>query len=984
MRVNDAEQAANGRFRETINTSYGPTDIWRIDGLSGSEYLGFSQRVILENLVRHLDGEVVTEHDIEAVLRGENGEHDIAFHPSRVFLHDTNGVPVLTDLAALRDAVVAAGSPASAIDIDVPSHLTVDHSVVTDFFARADAPALNVRREYERNAERYRFLKWGQQAFSGLKVIPPGAGIMHQINVEYLSQVIHFENGRAFPDTVAGTDSHTTMVNGMALLAWGVGGIEAEAAMLGLPITMLLPPVTGARLIGELPAGVTATDLVLTLTERMRALGVVGNIVEFHGPAVAAMSVPTRCTISNMCPEFGATSAMFPIDECTTDFLADSGRSAQHVEFVEQYAKEQGLWHDPNRAVRFDREVTVDLGEITTSLAGPRRPQDRIELGDVARVAGDFLEARTSTAPKTETTLPEAAPATVAESVTEVAPATEASPPATEAGPPVSAPESETGTDPADRGVRDGDVAIASITSCTNTSNPLVMVAAGLLARNARDRGLRPKPWVKTSLAPGSRVVTDYLEKAGLLNALSDVGFGLVGYGCMTCIGNSGELLPEVAQAVREDGRIVASVLSGNRNFDGRINNDVGMNFLASPPLVVAYAFAGTIHLDLTTEPLGVSADGEDVFLADLWPNDDEIDSVVRDSVDPEIYHEVYETIFDGDENWQSLDVSGGERFDWEEESTYIRRPPFLDAPDRGISDITGARALMVLEDSVTTDHICPAGRIPSVTPAGQLLLDRGVEARNLNSFASRRGNWEVMRLGGFTNKHLINRLVPRGNGGYTRSLAEEAERGSLGTAESDAAIIRPIHEVAEAAAARDVPLVVLGGKEYGTGSSRDWAAKVTSILGVRAVVAESFERIHRSNLVGMGVLPLQFAAGDSIDSLGLDGTEVFTISGLDADGSVAESATVTAVHPATGRTAEFTVLTRVDTALEQRYFRAGGILPYALEVSLSETDSAGDELEPETQLGERQHKEATQCDETTQHDGTRREAAQYEGTISA
>jgi aconitate hydratase len=923
MRAGGAETDPSRRFRDTISTSYGPTEIWRIDGLSGAEELGFSQRVILENLVRHLDDEVVTEADVEAVLRREGADHDIAFHPSRVFLHDTNGVPVLTDLAALREAAVAAGRPASTIDVGVPSHLTVDHSVVTDFFDRPDAPGLNVRREYERNSERYRFLKWGKQAFSGLEVIPPGAGIMHQINVEYLSQVIHFDQGRAYPDTVAGTDSHTTMVNGMSLLAWGVGGIEAEAAMLGLPITMLLPPITGVRLVGELPAGVTATDLVLTVTERMRALGVVGNIVEFHGPAVSAMPIPTRCTISNMCPEFGSTSAMFPIDERTIDFLSDSGRSSRHVDFVEQYAKEQGLWHDPTRPIRFDREITIDLGEITASLAGPRRPQDRIELSEVPGVSDSFLEAQHARRDETR-------------HESETAGAAEAEPRIREAA--------------ERRGVRDGDVAIASITSCTNTSNPLVMVAAGLLARNARDRGLRPRPWVKTSLAPGSRVVTDYLDRAGLLEALSDLGFGLVGYGCMTCIGNSGELLPEVARAVRDDKRIVASVLSGNRNFDGRINNDVGMNYLASPPLVVAYALAGSMHIDLTSEPLGTAENGDEVYLAELWPDDSEIEEVVRNSVDPDIYHQVYSTIFDGDENWRELETTPGELFAWEEESTYIRRPPFLDAPMSGIDDITGARALLVLGDSVTTDHICPASRIPSVTPAGQHLLERGVDHRNLNSFASRRGNWQVMRLGGFTNKHLANRLVPFGNGGKTRSLAEEADQSDRTVPGAEETIIRPIHEVADAAAARNVPLVVLGGKEYGTGSSRDWAAKVTSLLGVRAVIAESFERIHRSNLVGMGVLPLQFADGDSIDSLGLDGTEVFTIAGLDSGGAVAAVADVRAVHPRTGETTEFTVSTRVDTELEQRYFRAGGILPYALDVSLRGTASTDTEQPQPTQ----------------------------------
>jgi len=870
---------------ERLWTPSGDVGIWPIDEEPGWQQLPFAHRVILENLLRHEDGDTVRRSDIDALLQSltpSPASADIAFHPSRVFLHDTNGVPVLTDLAAMRDAFRARGGDPALLDTQVPAHLTVDHSVSTDFFARPDAAALNVAREYERNAERYRFIKWGRQAFSGLEVVPPGAGIMHQINVEHLASVVEVRDGIAFPDTVAGTDSHTTMVNGLGVLAWGVGGIEAEAAMLGEPISMLVPPVVGVELVGELRAGVTATDLVLTLTERLRALGVVGNIVEFTGPGVSRISVATRCTISNMSPEFGSTAAMFPIDAATLDFLRTTGREEAHVGTVETYARRQGLWHDPSHTATYSRTLRVDLAGITPSLAGPRRPQDRVALAAAPAVAADAIERARRESPRR----------------------------GQDQGQSLST-------------VVDGAVAIASITSCTNTSNPAVMVAAGLLARNAANRGLRSRPWVKTSLAPGSRVVTDYLAEAGLMTHLETLGFGLVGYGCMTCIGNSGELLPEVSRSIREDGTVVASVLSGNRNFDGRINNDVAMNFLASPPLVVAYALAGSMDVDLVDGILGHDLEGEPVTLAQLWPSDQEIAKVIERSVARSMYVDTYSTIFDGDENWRALPTTPGATFEWDPRSTYLQRPPFLDLENPAPAGIHGARALLVLEDSVTTDHICPAGRIPRDSAAGRYLAENGVPLDDLNSFASRRGNWRVMELGGFANPRLVNRLAPDGPGGRTRPIWPE-----------DGADVVPqeIPVVAAAARAAWIPLIVLAGKEYGTGSSRDWAAKVTRLLGVRAVIARSFERIHRSNLVGMGVLPLQLADGETVDTLGLDGTESFTIPDLPTSGDIPAELTVEATHDGTGRTVRFTVRCRVDTPVEQKYYRAGGVLPYALE----------------------------------------------------
>ncbi|MEU4667812.1 aconitate hydratase AcnA [Amycolatopsis sp. NPDC023774] len=855
--------------------------VHRLDAVPGSERLPLSHKILLENLLRHEDGHTVTAEHITALVRGgSDAAHDVvAFSPSRVFLHDTNGVPVLTDLAALRDAVAAAGGDPRSVRPRIPSHLTVDHSVATEVSGRADALRRNVEIEYTRNAERYRFLKWGE-TLDGVHVVPPGTGIMHQINLEYLASVVERRDGWAFPDTCAGTDSHTTMVNALGVLAWGVGGVEAEVALLGQPLSMLVPPVVGVELTGELGPGVTATDLVLTVVETLRAHGVVGKFVEFTGDAVARIPLAHRATISNMCPEFGATAAMFPIDGATTGYLRLTGRTPDHVAAVETYAKEQGLWHDPAANPRYDERLRIDLSTVTASLAGPRRPQDRVPLSAVPANATAAIEhVRASRGEE---------------------PSSEASAQRDRAG-----------------GGADGIVSIAAITSCTNTSNPHVMVAAGLLARNARARGLTAKPWVKTSLAPGSKTVTEYLARAGLTGPLDELGFQLVGYGCMTCIGNSGPLLPSAAEAVADRGAVVASVLSGNRNFDGRINNDVSLNYLASPPLVVAYALAGSVKHDLTSEPLGVDADGEPVLLADLWPDDAEIDEVVRAHLTPELFREAYTDVFGGDEHWAGVPASDGHHFAWEPDSTYLRRPPFLDEVAETVAapaDVTGARTLLLLGDSVTTDHISPAGRIPAASSAGRYLTALG--ETDLNTYASRRGNFEVMVRGGFANPRLANLLAPAAGGGVTPDFTR------------DGALV-PIHEAAESYAAADVPLIVIAGQEYGTGSSRDWAAKTTALLKVRAVLAQSFERIHRANLVALGVLPLQFLDGDSAASLGLDGTEEFDLAGI--AGVVEDPARplTVRVRPANRPAFEFSVRARLDTPREATYYANGGVLPY-------------------------------------------------------
>ncbi|WP_326834549.1 aconitate hydratase AcnA [Amycolatopsis rhabdoformis] len=860
--------------------------VHRLDAVPGSERLPLSHKILLENLLRHEDGHTVTAEHITALVRGgSDAAHDVvAFSPSRVFLHDTNGVPVLTDLAALRDAVAAAGGDPRAVRPRIPSHLTVDHSVATEVSGRADALRRNVEIEYTRNAERYRFLKWGE-TLDGVHVVPPGTGIMHQINLEYLANVVERRAGWAFPDTCAGTDSHTTMVNALGVLAWGVGGVEAEVALLGQPLSMLVPPVVGVELTGELGPGVTATDLVLTVVETLRAHGVVGKFVEFTGDAVARIPLAHRATISNMCPEFGATAAMFPIDGATLGYLRLTGRTPEHVTSVETYAKEQGLWHDPVARLRYDERLRIDLSGVTASLAGPRRPQDRVPLAAVPANATAAISRV-----RAERNEPD--------------------------------PGSDEATHQRDRARpggagADGAVAIAAITSCTNTSNPHVMVAAGLLARNARARGLTAKPWVKTSLAPGSKTVTEYLARAGLTGPLDELGFQLVGYGCMTCIGNSGPLLPDAAQAVAEHGAVVASVLSGNRNFDGRINNDVSLNYLASPPLVVAYALAGSVNHDLTTEPLGLDADGRPVLLADLWPDDAEIDEVVRAHLTPELFREAYTDVFGGDEHWAGVPASDGHHFAWEPDSTYLRRPPFLDEVTETVEparDVTGARTLLLLGDSVTTDHISPAGRIPATSSAGRHLTERG--ETDLNTYASRRGNFEVMVRGGFANPRLTNRLAPHAGGGVTPDFTRGGE-------------LVPIYEASRSYAAAGVPLIVIAGREYGTGSSRDWAAKTTALLKVNAVLAQSFERIHRANLVALGVLPLQFLDGDSAESLGLDGTEEFDLVGVEAVVRDPARPLTVRVRPGDRPAFEFAVRARLDTPREAAYYENGGVLPY-------------------------------------------------------
>jgi aconitate hydratase len=837
--------------------------VHRLDAVPGADRLPLSHKILLENLLRHEDGEAVTAGQITALVCGAGSHEVVSFSPARAFLHDTNGVPVLTDLAALRDAVAEAGGDPRRVSPRIPSDLTVDHSIATEVAGRPDAVARNIEHEYARNAERYRFLKWGQR-LDGFRIVPPGSGIMHQINLEYLADVVVRRDGWAFPDTCAGTDSHTTMVNALGVLAWGVGGVEAELALLGLPLTMVVPPVVGVELTGELAPGVTATDLVLTVVETLRGHGVVGKFVEFTGPAIAGLPLAQRATIANMCPEFGATAALFPVDRATLDYLRLTGRTAEHVAAVETYTKEQGLWPGPATSPRYDERVRIDLDEVTASLAGPRRPQDRVPLAAV--------------------------PANAAAAIAGIRPAR---------------------TDAA--GVPDGAVAIAAITSCTNTSNPHVMVAAGLLARNARARGLRTKPWVKASLAPGSKTVAGYLRDAGLSAPLDELGFNLVGFGCMTCIGNSGPLLPAVAGAVAERGAVVAAVLSGNRNFDGRIHNDVSLNYLASPPLVVAYALAGSVTHDLVAEPLGTDRDGKPVMLAELWPGDAEIDAVINAHVTPELFRDAYAGILDGDARWAAVPAAGGERFDWPEGSTYLRRPPFLDGVTETVpplADIVGARALALLGDSVTTDHLSPAGRIPPGSSAGRYLTALG-EA-DLSTYAARRGNFEVMVRGGFANPKLRNLLAPPDGGGVTPDFT----RGGA---------VVPMYEAARSYAAAGVPLIVLAGAEYGTGSSRDWAAKATALLGVKAVLAQSFERIHRSNLVQLGVLPLEFTGGQSAGSLGLDGTETFDLAGIEH----APRSPVTVRARRAGRSVEFDVLARLDTPQEAAYYEHGGVLPF-------------------------------------------------------
>ena len=882
-------------------------EIFRLDAVEGSARLPYSLKVLLENLLRTEDGANITADDIRALAAWDpkaQPSTEIQFTPARVIMQDFTGVPCVVDLATMREAVADLGGDPSRINPLAPAELVIDHSVQVDVFGREDAFRRNVEIEYERNRERYQFLRWGQGAFDEFRVVPPGTGIVHQANIEHLARVVFDRGGRAYPDTCVGTDSHTTMQNGLGVLGWGVGGIEAEAAMLGQPISMLIPRVVGFKLTGKLPDGTTATDLVLTITQMLREHGVVGKFVEFYGDGVAEVPLANRATIGNMSPEFGSTAAIFPIDDETITYLRLTGREDRHVALVEAYAKEQGLWHDAAHEPEYSEYLELDLSTVVPSIAGPKRPQDRIALSEASRqwasdVRNYVVDDR------------------VDEAGAESFPASD-SPAVASNGRP-SRPTPVVLEDGTETEVDHGSVVIAAITSCTNTSNPSVMVGAALLAKKAVERGLSRKPWVKTSLAPGSKVVTDYYERAGLTPYLEKLGFNLVGYGCTTCIGNSGPLPEAISQAVNDADLAVAAVLSGNRNFEGRINPDVKMNYLASPPLVVAYALTGSMHVDLTTEPLGTGSDGRPVYLSDIWPSQHEIQQVIDTAVAQEMFTRAYSDVFAGDDTWRSLPTPTGDIFEWDEQSTYVRKPPYFDgmgAEPEPVTDITGARALAKLGDSVTTDHISPAGAIKADSPAGEYLKAHGIARKDFNSYGSRRGNHEVMIRGTFANIRLRNQIAPGTEGGLTRDFTQ------------DGGPVTSIYEASEHYQERGIPLVVLGGKEYGSGSSRDWAAKGTGLLGVRAVIAESYERIHRSNLIGMGVLPLEFPAGQSADALGLTGEETFDISGVTA---LNEGGTPETVRVRTDTGVEFDAVVRIDTPGEADYYRNGGILQYVL-----------------------------------------------------
>ncbi|HVM26992.1 MAG TPA: aconitate hydratase [Mycobacteriales bacterium] len=936
---------------EVGGTSY---EVFRLDAdpdlWAGAANLPYSLKVLLENLLRTEDGENTTAESVRALASWDptaEPDTEIQYTPARVLMQDFTGVPCIVDLAAMREAMADLGGDASKINPLAPAELVIDHSVIADHFGSPKALELNGALEYERNRERYEFLKWGQTAFDDFKVVPPETGIVHQVNLERLATVVFTRTDRnngsgalqAYPDTLVGTDSHTTMINGLGVLGWGVGGIEAEAAMLGQPVSMLIPKVVGFKLTGELPAGATATDLVLTVTELLRKQGVVGKFVEFYGPGVSNVPLADRATIGNMSPEYGSTCAIFPIDDETLAYLRLTGRPEEQVQLVEEYAKVQGMWHDPSAEPRFSEQVELDLSTVVPSLAGPKRPQDRVPLTDAKAMFRTALADYATTEVKAAQTEP-GVPA-------------QDNPPGGSTGVDFASAESFPSSDPIAPGTRDtseapaphngagdadrdrpsnpvpatlasgdevtidhGHVAIAAITSCTNTSNPYVMVGAGLLAKNAVEKGLTSKPWVKTTLAPGSKVVTDYFEHAGLNVYLDKLGFQTVGYGCTTCIGNSGPLPEEVSAAVDEGDLAVVSVLSGNRNFEGRINPDVKMNYLASPPLVVAYALAGSMDVDITTEPLGTGSDGEPVFLRDIWPSPQDVARVVGEAINSDMYAASYADVFAGTDRWKAIEVPAGETFSWDPGSTYVRKPPYFEGMQREpapLTDITGAKVLAKLGDSVTTDHISPAGSIKVDSPAGRYLQEHGVAPKDFNSYGSRRGNHEVMIRGTFANIRLRNQLAPGTEGGVTVRNGEQTS----------------IYEASQAYQAEGTPLVVLAGKEYGSGSSRDWAAKGTALLGVRAVIAESYERIHRSNLIGMGVLPLQYTEGENAESLGLTGQETFTIEGVSGDGPVPRQLTVKAEGDEGEKT--FTVTVRIDTPGEQAYYRHGGIMPYVL-----------------------------------------------------
>ena len=875
--------------RRTLDVDGQSYEIYDIDAVPGSSDLPYSLKVLLENLLRTEDGANITADQITALGQWDataQPSHEIQFTPARVIMQDFTGVPCIVDLATMREAIADLGGDPNKVNPLSPAEMVIDHSVIVEKFGVPDALQANMGIEYDRNRERYQFLRWGQTAFENFRVVPPGTGIVHQVNLEHLARVtfVREEDGTriAYPDTCVGTDSHTTMVNGLGVVGWGVGGIEAEAAMLGQPVSMLVPRVVGFKLSGELREGVTATDLVLRITQMLREHKVVGKFVEFYGSGVSAVPLANRATLGNMSPEYGSTVAIFPADDATLDYLRLTGRDEHQIKLIEAYTKAQGMWHDPSHEARYSEYLELDLSTVTPAIAGPKRPQDRIELTEAKESFEGLVPSYTS-------------------------------------NPGVKVPV--TLSDGRSFELANGAVTVAAITSCTNTSNPSVMIAAGLVAKKAHELGLKPKPWVKTSLAPGSQVVTDYFNRAGLAQHLSAVGFDLVGYGCTTCIGNTGPLIPEVSTAINDNDLAVTAVLSGNRNFEGRISPDVKMNYLASPPLVVIYALAGTMDIDLATEPVAVTDDGKEVFLTDLWPSAAEIAEIVNSSISAQMYTERYADVFDGGERWKSLETPEGDTFAWDADSTYVRKLPIFDgmaASPEPVHDIHDARVLLKLGDSVTTDHISPAGAIKPDSPAGLWLAEQGVQRKDFNSYGSRRGNHEVMMRGTFANIRLRNQLVPGTEGGFTRDFT--VADGPVST----------VYDAAVNYRAANTPLVVLGGKEYGSGSSRDWAAKGTMLLGVKVVIAESYERIHRSNLIGMGVLPLQFPEGVSADSLGLSGEETFDFEGIEQiNETIPPTIHVTATRD--GRATEFDVVVRIDTPGEREYYLNGGILQYVL-----------------------------------------------------
>jgi aconitate hydratase A / 2-methylisocitrate dehydratase len=942
--VTSKDSVNSFQARSTLEVGDSSYQIYRLDAVPGTEKLPYSLKVLAENLLRNEDGTNITKDHIQAIAQWDPKAEpsiEIQYTPARVVMQDFTGVPCIVDLATMREAVADLGGDPDKVNPLAPADLVIDHSVIADLFGRADAFERNVEIEYQRNGERYQFLRWGQGAFDDFKVVPPGTGIVHQVNIEYLAKVVMSRADAqgtvlAYPDTCVGTDSHTTMVNGLGVLGWGVGGIEAEAAMLGQPVSMLIPRVVGFKLTGEIQPGVTATDVVLTVTEKLRQHGVVGKFVEFYGEGVAEVPLANRATLGNMSPEFGSTAAIFPIDEETISYLKFTGRSDEQLALVEAYAKEQGMWHDPKHEPKFSEYLELDLSEVVPSIAGPKRPQDRIALSDAKSMFRKTIPSYVGDDPdkqeyskldeELDETFPASDPGQVANGHADDRVPVQSA--AAQSKGRVSNPVPVRSEEYGDFVLDHGAVVIAAITSCTNTSNPEVMLGAALLARNAVEKGLASKPWVKTTMAPGSQVVNDYYDRSGLWPYLEKLGFYLVGYGCTTCIGNSGPLPDEISKAVNDNDLSVAAVLSGNRNFEGRINQDVKMNYLASPPLVIAYAVAGTMDFDFESDPLGTDKDGNDVFLKDIWPSQKDVSDTIASAINQEMFVSNYADVFKGDERWRNLPTPSGNTFEWVDDSTYVRKPPYFDgmpAEPEPVSDITGARVLALLGDSVTTDHISPASSIKPGTPAAQYLDEHGVERKDYNSFGSRRGNHEVMIRGTFANIRLRNLLLDDVSGGYTRDFTLDGGPQAF------------IYDAAQNYAAQDIPLVVLGGKEYGSGSSRDWAAKGTRLLGVRAVITESFERIHRSNLIGMGVIPLQFPDGKSAESLGLDGTEVFDITGIEElnNGKTPKTVHVKATKDTGGndgkKVIEFDAVVRIDTPGEADYYRDGGILQYVL-----------------------------------------------------